>query len=325
MTYTTDRSRFLPDRLVRMAAVFAAAAAVVMFAAVAPPPSLAAAPASGDYSFDVQLRSGPNGALLVEANVFAPDGDRVMSAKAATRPGQPVRLSTASNGRTYRVDFVPSGDAAMATLDVLEGESILFHSSRPVHAYPSTAGSYEGISLNLREADVHDVLRTFAQLTGRKVVDDPELSGKVSINVTNTPWNVALNQVLNQLGYSADLSGGDIRVVRAKTSADAPAGYMRLNKGMTPPEVLKRVEPVYPPDAKAAGISGIVIVQANIDETGIVRDVTVLKPLPYGLDKAAADAVRQWVFAPGLLDGKPVPVTFNLVVNFRPDANPESK
>jgi TonB family protein len=54
-----------------------------------------------------------------------------------------------------------------------------------------------------------------------------------------------------------------------------------------------------------------------IDKSGAVRDVKVLKGLPFGLDQAAADAVRRWRFRPGTLNGQPVDVLFNLTVNFK--------
>jgi TonB family protein len=60
-----------------------------------------------------------------------------------------------------------------------------------------------------------------------------------------------------------------------------------------------------------------VIVECVIDRNGAVRDVKVLKPLPFGLDQAAADAVRKWRFKPGTLNGQAVDVIFNLTVNFK--------
>jgi protein TonB len=84
-----------------------------------------------------------------------------------------------------------------------------------------------------------------------------------------------------------------------------------------PPVVISRVDPVYPEVARKARISGIVIIEAIIDKGGTVRDVKVLKGLPFGLDQAAADAVRRWRFKPGTLNGQPVDVIFNLTVNFK--------
>jgi TonB family protein len=93
--------------------------------------------------------------------------------------------------------------------------------------------------------------------------------------------------------------------------------YLRVGGDVKAPVVVKRVEPVYTEEARKARISGIVIIEARISEAGVVDDVQVLKPLPFGLDQAAVDAVKQWEFRPATLDGKPVPVIFNLTVNFK--------
>jgi TonB family protein len=86
---------------------------------------------------------------------------------------------------------------------------------------------------------------------------------------------------------------------------------------VTAPQSIVRVEPVYTEIARKARIEGIVIIEAIIDRQGNVTDVRVLKPLPMGLDQAALDAVRKWKFKPGTLNGQPVPVIYNLTVNFR--------
>ncbi|HUP61240.1 MAG TPA: energy transducer TonB [Thermoanaerobaculia bacterium] len=91
----------------------------------------------------------------------------------------------------------------------------------------------------------------------------------------------------------------------------------RVGGDVEPPVLVTRTEPRYTEVARKARISGIVIVECIIDENGDVRDVRVLKPLPFGLDRAAADAVKQWKFRPGMLNGQPVEVVFNLTVTFK--------
>jgi TonB family protein len=95
------------------------------------------------------------------------------------------------------------------------------------------------------------------------------------------------------------------------------AAKSRWNENMKPPKIVSRVEPVYTAEAKANGIFGVVILALDITETGAVTDVQVVKPLPYGLDQAAVDAVRQWRWEPATLDGKAVPVKFNVTINFK--------
>ena len=105
----------------------------------------------------------------------------------------------------------------------------------------------------------------------------------------------------------------------AQSPSPALGPPYRVGEDVKAPVVIKRVEPRYPEEARANRVSGIVILETVIDRTGAVRDVQVLKPLPFGLDQAAVEAVRQWQFVPGTLDGEPVDVIFNLTVNFKLD------
>lgn len=88
-----------------------------------------------------------------------------------------------------------------------------------------------------------------------------------------------------------------------------PGGVIRR------PEKTQHVAPVYPPIARASGVTGVVILEAVISETGRVRNVRVLRSIPL-LDQAAIDAVRQWQFTPTLLNGEPVPVVMTVTVSF---------
>jgi len=72
---------------------------------------------------------------------------------------------------------------------------------------------------------------------------------------------------------------------------------------------------VYPPEAQAGRVQGVVIIEARIEGDGRVSDAHVLRSIPM-LDQAAIDAVRQWEFTPTLLNGKAVPVIMTITVNF---------
>ena len=75
------------------------------------------------------------------------------------------------------------------------------------------------------------------------------------------------------------------------------------------------VNPVYPEDAKAAGIEGIVVLDVVIGENGSVIEARVIRSIPE-LDQAAIDAVLQWQYEPTLLNGEPVEVEMNVTINF---------
>ena len=85
-----------------------------------------------------------------------------------------------------------------------------------------------------------------------------------------------------------------------------------------PPKLIKEVQPVYPEEASKAGVEGIVIMEATTDTYGRVVAVKVLRGIPL-LNQAAIDAVRQWVYEPMIIDGKPQPVVFTVTTRFTLD------
>jgi protein TonB len=83
-----------------------------------------------------------------------------------------------------------------------------------------------------------------------------------------------------------------------------------------PPKLIKEVLPLYPEIARQARVEGVVIVEAITDIYGRVQTVKVLRSIPL-LDKAATDAVRQWVYEPMVINGRPRGVIFTVTVRFK--------
>lgn len=90
----------------------------------------------------------------------------------------------------------------------------------------------------------------------------------------------------------------------------------RVGGSIGQPRQIKRVEPIYPPEAVLARTSGMVILEAVIDKNGKVKDLTVLRHVTPAFDRAAMAAVQQWEYEPVLLNGVPVEVIFTVTVNF---------
>ena len=108
------------------------------------------------------------------------------------------------------------------------------------------------------------------------------------------------------------------------TASAVPAGHsaMRPIVSETPnPEtvlsakLIKRVDPIYPDLARSADLSGNVVLNAQIDETGKVRAVRAISGDPV-LVHAAVDAVRQWEYRPSLVNGQPRPSNARIAINF---------
>lgn len=79
--------------------------------------------------------------------------------------------------------------------------------------------------------------------------------------------------------------------------------------------LVHKVQPDYPPLAKAARIQGPVVLKAIISKSGTIEDLQVLSGHPT-LVKAALDAVKQWRYRPHYLNDEPVEVETQVTVNF---------
>ena len=86
-------------------------------------------------------------------------------------------------------------------------------------------------------------------------------------------------------------------------------------EGVPVPKKTKHVQPVYPAEALAQGIRGIVILDIVVDGRGKVASTSVLRSVA-GLDEAAIAAARQWEYEPTKLDGKPVSVRLTVPITF---------
>ena len=79
--------------------------------------------------------------------------------------------------------------------------------------------------------------------------------------------------------------------------------------------LIRKVMPVYPPEAKNARIQGTVRFEAILARDGTVQSLQLFSGHPL-LVKAARDAVQQWVYKPTLLNGELVEVETTVDVNF---------
>jgi len=81
------------------------------------------------------------------------------------------------------------------------------------------------------------------------------------------------------------------------------------------PEAIVRVPPSYPDTALGQRVQGTVLLQALVCSTGQVFGVRVQQSIPL-LDFASITAIRQWVFQPARVDGRPVAVWVTIPVKF---------
>ena len=95
-------------------------------------------------------------------------------------------------------------------------------------------------------------------------------------------------------------------------------GYYSIGGNISPPRrTSPRVAPERSREADAAGVTGIVILEIRIDESGGVADAKVVRSVPM-LDDAALATVKQWRYAPTMVEGRAVPVKMVVTVNYGP-------
>jgi TonB family protein len=90
-----------------------------------------------------------------------------------------------------------------------------------------------------------------------------------------------------------------------------------VSEGMTPPRVLNSIDPSSNEYAQKYGIAGMELLRTVVDATGVPRQMAIARPIGFGLDEKAVDAIKNSRFTPATLNGQPVPVVVDLVVTFR--------
>jgi TonB family protein len=126
-----------------------------------------------------------------------------------------------------------------------------------------------------------------------------------------------LNMVLDigEVSETVDVMGH----VRAIVVPDA-SGPKRVRVGgdVQGVRLMKGVQPIYPAELQSQGVEGAVLIRAVISTDGKLASATVMNSAVNAeLAKAALDAVKQWQYAPTLLNGAPVEVVTTITVNFR--------
>jgi protein TonB len=90
---------------------------------------------------------------------------------------------------------------------------------------------------------------------------------------------------------------------------------LKVAAGVSEANLTHKVVPVYPPLAKSAGVQGTVEFTATISKEGRIENLRLVRGHPL-LVEAARQAVLQWRYRPTLLNGQPVEVVTDIIVNF---------
>jgi len=256
--------------------------------------------AAGLSAQEVRDTIGP---LEKQANQVTPENP-IPRRNFSVAPRYPAEASAID--ATGAVSFVVTIDDAGRVAELRTARDPLVINARPAGAN------------SLRTAAEALVRESAAAL--RRWTYDPPAKGPLAFSITFSfrPGTEAMST--QSASISPTSSPSDETALSNVGSAPGTAGprLVRVGSVLWAPTRVKMVQPIYPPEARAAHVSGLVIVELNIGVDGKVREAKVLRSVPL-LDQAALDAVRQWEYEPTMFNGAPIPVILTASVTFTPN------
>lgn len=98
----------------------------------------------------------------------------------------------------------------------------------------------------------------------------------------------------------------------------ATAERIRVGGKVEPARLMRKVDPVYPPELQKLGVEGTVVMLVVITNHGTVINPSIRNTVEdYRFTQAALDAVQQWVYQPALLNGQPVEILTTITLEFQ--------
>jgi TonB family protein len=116
--------------------------------------------------------------------------------------------------------------------------------------------------------------------------------------------------------YPPSVAAGPDPPMNAATDNGESTKRVHVSQGISEGLLVHKVLPVYPQSARRHHVQGTVVLRALIGKNGRIAELTPVSG-PKELVPAAVGAVQQWRYKPYLLEGQPVAVETDIVVNFQ--------
>jgi len=185
----------------------------------------AAAPSvqtSGDQPYDITatINKGTDGKFTVAVNVADRATHQVAwTPRVRVAAGEPATARGGFVAGSNQLEFtavatVSASGTGHIEVDVLRDGTQLQHTVIDSKVIESKQFSGQPISLNVKDAKISDLLNTFAKLTGMQIEIAPEVTGTVSYNFVEVPWDEAMHRVITENGYRYHLEGKKIVVTK---------------------------------------------------------------------------------------------------------------
>lgn len=252
-----------------------------------------------------QLKIGADGQVVDAAVVSGPDELRrgVLQSVLNWHFSKSIAGTTREISVNFKAGKREAGAAANALpAAVRPPASAESQPSRTIKSIEIGGLSEEGKAQLLSQLPVHEgetlTPEIRAKITQQLAQFDPHLG------VLTMPADANSVTLRIGVGYPSNLAAETATPTR-----------IRVGGNVQQAKLVSQPRPVYPPDAKTAGVQGTVVLDAIIARDGTVEKLTVISGDPLLVESAVA-AVSHWVYATTLLNGNPVEVETQINVNY---------
>ena len=185
-------------------------------------------------------------------------------------------------------------------------------------------------SKNFTAEELRQILAFDQTPTGKKVARlQPAILAEVSADAQARGRQIGMDVSREILAehpeYARQIEENQRKTQSSPTpAAPHPDGSVYpIGNGVAAPQLIEKQEPKYTQQAIDAKFNGAVLLSIVVDETGVPRDIRVVRPVGLGLDEKAVEAVQTWRFKPATKDGKAVATHAQVQVNFHLRQNPQ--
>jgi len=164
------------------------------------------------YLLNYSAAKSDDGTLTVRTKIVDGRSNETMGEPAiVTKDGAPATAEFTRGDLRFHLLL----DRDTLSLDIFDRDAVTQHASIRLDSEKiEHASTYTGnkISMNLKDADLKDVLNTFAKLTGLQMSVDPDVHGTITMNFTQTPWDEAFDRIIRENGLAYSLNGNKMHV-----------------------------------------------------------------------------------------------------------------
>ena len=165
---------------------------------------------------------------------------------AAMRPAAEPAVLTATVAPPQNAD-VTAAAPLLVPVPALAAEPPAGSAAFKARALGGEEKKYTGapISMNFKDGDLQDIFRLFADISGLNIVVNPGVSGKVTLVLTEVPWDQALDVILKVNGLGMRLEDNVIRIARLSDLQKEEADQRKLEEeAELAGDLVERLRPV---------------------------------------------------------------------------------